>query len=142
MIGINKEDGDKILEEFLIEISKKNGSKRCAEESFKIMDNFADAQLVISTIIIKSMIEQNMIPDHTINFEIQITSALATIFSTADKEDIPIQLQGIFSGSDEEIIEKVRNSRKLEFAIKQFVSAYYQYDFFESKYPEISKMLL
>ncbi len=141
MIGISKEDGDKILEEFLINISKTNGTKRCAEESFKIMDDFADAQLVISIIMINSMTQQGMIPEHITDFEIQIISALATMFSTADKEDIPIQLQGIFEGTDDEIIEKVGKSRKLYFAVQQFVSAYYHYDLFESKYPEISKML-
>jgi len=82
-----------------------------------------------------------MIPLHVTDFETQILSAIATMFSTADKEDIPIQLQGIFQGSEEEIIEKVGKSRKLYFAVQQFVSAYYHFDLFESKYPEISKML-
>ena len=141
MIGISKEEGDKILEEFLIEISKINGSKRCAEESFKIMDNFSDSQLIISILMINSMKQQGMIPAHITDFETQILSAIATMFSTADKEDIPIQLQGIFQGSEEEIIEKVGKSRKLYFAVQQFVSAYYHFDLFESKYPEISKML-
>jgi hypothetical protein len=141
MIGISKEDGDKILEEFLINISKTNGSKRCAEESFKIMDNFADSQLIISIIMINSMEKQGMIPEHVTDFERQIISALSTMFSIAEKEDVPIQLQGIFEGTDEEIIEKVKSSRKLYFAVQQFVSAYYTYDFFESKYPEISKAL-
>ena len=141
MIGISKEDGDKILEEFLIHVSKTNGTKRCAEESFKIMDNFADSQLIISIIMINSMGKQGMIPEHVTDFERQIVSALSTMFSIAEKEDVPIQLQGIFEGSDEEIIEKVRGSRKLNFAVQQFVSAYYTYDLFESKYPEISKSL-
>lgn len=141
MIGINKEDGDKILEEFLIHISKSNGTKRCAEESFKLMDNFPDSQLVISIIMINSMKEQGIIPEHVTDFERQIISALATIFSDAEKEHIPIQLQGIFDGTEEQIIEKVRSSKKLHFAVEQFVNAYYQYDLFESKYPEISKML-
>jgi hypothetical protein len=141
MISINKEDGDKILEEFLINISKTNGTKRCAEESFKIMDNFADAQLVISIIIINSMRQQGIIPKHVTNFERQIISALATVFSDAEKEYVPIQLQEIFQGTEEELIEKVRSSKKFNFAVGQFVNAYYQYDFFESKYPEISKMI-
>jgi hypothetical protein len=141
MIGINKEDGDKILEEFLIHISKNNGTKRCAEESFKLMDNFPDSQLVISIIMINSMKQQGIIPEHVIDFERQIISALATIFSDVEKQFIPIQLQGIFDGTEEEIAEKVTNSKKLHFAVEQFVNAYYQYDLFESKYPEISKML-
>ena len=141
MIGINKEDGDKILLDFLLKVSNDNGSKRCAEESIKIMEDFNDAQLVISIIIINSMMQQGMIPNHITDFETQILSALATMYSTADDEDVPIQLQGVFQGTDEEIVERVRNSRKLYFAVQQFVSAYYNYDLFENKYPEISKAL-
>jgi len=141
MIGISKEDGDKILEEFLIQVSKKNGSKRCAEESFKIMDNFSDSQLIISFLMINSMKQQGMIPTHITDFERQIISALTTMFSSADKEDIPIQLQGVFDGTEDEIVKKVMRSNKINFAVQQFVSAYYHFDLFESKYPEISKML-
>jgi hypothetical protein len=141
MIGISKEDGDKILEEFLIEVSKINGSKRCAEESFKIMDNFSDSQLIISILMINAMRQQGNIPAHITDFERQIISALTTMFSCADKEDIPIQLQGIFDGTDDEILKKVVKSNKLNYAVQQFVSAYYFFDLFESKYPEISKML-
>ncbi len=141
MIGISKEEGDKILEEFLIQVSKKNGSKRCAEESFKIMDNFSDSQLIISILMISSMKQQGMIPAHITDFERQIISALTTMFSCADKEDIPIQLQGIFHGTEDEIVKKVMRSNKINFAVQQFVSAYYHFDLFESKYPEISKML-
>ena len=141
MIGISKEDGDKILEEFLIQVSKKNGSKRCAEESFKIMDNFSDSQLIISILMINSMKQQGMIPAHITDFERQIISALTTIFSSADKEDVPIQLQGIFHGTEDEIVKKVMRSNKINYAVQSFVSAYYHFDLFESKYPEISKML-
>jgi hypothetical protein len=141
MIRINKEDGDKILEDFFIDIVKKNGSKRCAQESFKIMEDLGDSQLVISLLIEDSMKRQGLIPEHIIVFERQIISALTTTFSCVEKEDIPIQLQGIFQGTDDEIFEKIRSSRKMYFAVQQFVSAYYQYDFFESKYPETSKML-
>jgi len=141
MVGISKEEGDKILEEFLIQVSKKNGSKRCAEESFKIMDNFIDSQLIISLLMIKTMKQNDMIPAHITDFERQIISALTTIFSSADKEDVPIQLQGIFHGTEDEIVKKVMRSNKINFAVQQFVSAYYHFDLFESKYPEISKML-
>jgi hypothetical protein len=141
MIAIKKEDGDKILEEFLVQASKINQTKRCAEESFKIMDNSADSQFVISTIIINSIRQQGMFPEYVTDFERQVISALATVFSDAEKEHIPIQLQGIFQGTEEQIIENVRNSKKLHFAIAQFVHAYYEYDLFESKYPEISKMI-
>jgi hypothetical protein len=47
----------------------------------------------------------------------------------------------MFEGTDDEVVDKVRRSRKMFFAIQNFVSAYYQYDLFENKYPEINKML-
>ena len=141
MIGISKDDGDKILTEFLVQVSKDNGSKRCAEESLKIMDDFNDSQMVISVLLVNSMLQQGMIPEHVTTFETQVISALSTIFSTCDKSEIPIQLQDMFEGTEQEIVERVSRSRKLYFAIQQFVSAYYHYEIFENKYPEVSKML-
>lgn len=141
MISMNKEDGDKILEDFLVDISKTNGSKRCAEESFKIMNNFSDSNLLISVIMTNSMRQQGVIPEHVTDFERQILSALTTMFSLAENEDVPIQLQNLFEGNDDEILEKVRGSKKLFYAVQHFVGAYYHFDLFESKYPEISKMI-
>ena len=53
----------------------------------------------------------------------------------------PKPMQDLFEGNDEEIFEKVRGSKKLIYAIQHLVSAYYHFDLFESKYPEISKMI-
>jgi hypothetical protein len=105
------------------------------------MDDFADSQLLLSIILMQSLRNQNLIPDHVLDFERQVISAITTIFTTCDVEDIPIPLREMFEGTDDEVIEKVGNSRKMYFAIQQFVNAYYQYDLFENKYPEINKML-
>jgi len=142
MIGIiDKENGDKMLLDFLLGISKNNGTKRCAEESIRVMEDFADSQLLLSIILMQSLRNQNLIPEHVLDFERQVISAITTIFTTCDVEDIPIPLREMFEGTDDEVIEKVGNSRKMYFAIQQFVNAYYQYDLFENKYPEINKML-
>lgn len=141
MAILDKEDGDKMLLDFLLEITKNNGTKRCAEESIKIMDNFPDSQLLLSIILVQSLRGQKLIPEHVLDFEIQIISALSTIFTTCELAEIPIPLREIFDGTDEEVIEKVNKSRKINFAIQQFVNGYYQYDLFENKYPEINKML-
>ena len=142
MTGIlDKEEGDKMVLEFLLEISKNNGTKRCAEESIKLMDNFADSQFLLSIILMLSLRNQNLIPNHVIDFERQVVSALSTIFTTCEVEDIPIPLREMFEGTDEQVVEKVGKSRKMSFAIQQFVNSYYQYDLFENKYPEINKTL-
>ena len=142
MIGIiDKENGDKMLLDFLLEVSKNNGTKRCAEESIKVMDNFVDSQFLLSIVFMLSLKGRNLIPQHVLDFERQTISALSTMFTTCDVEDIPIPLREMFEGTDDEVIEKVGKSHKMYFAIQQFVNAYYQYDLFENKYPEINKML-
>ena len=105
------------------------------------MDNFADSQFLLSIILMLSLRNQNLIPNHVIDFERQVVSALSTIFTTCEVEDIPIPLREMFEGTDEQVVEKVGKSRKMSFAIQQFVNSYYQYDLFENKYPEINKTL-
>jgi hypothetical protein len=138
---LNKEDGDEILLDFLLQLVKKNDSKRCAEESIKIMENFPESQFLLSIIVSNSLREKGFIPNQVIEFETQIISALSTIFTTCEAEDVPLPLRDLFEGTDEQVIEKVRRNRKMYFAVQQFVDAYYQYDLFENKYPEINKTL-
>ena len=141
--SISKEDGDKLLEDFLIEVTNKNGSKRCAEESYKILENPLDCQLVISVLFKIAFDSNGLTPKHIQEFEAGILSALTTIMCCCDAKDLPKQLRPFFedTNNDEEIFERVRSSGKLMFAVSQFANAYMQYDFFESKYPEISKSL-
>lgn len=141
IIGISKEDGDRILENFLIGASKDNGSVECAKESIKIMDRFDDSQLIVSLIISNSMRKSGQIPERVINFEVEILYALTTMFSTCNKPEIPVELEDLFSGTEEEVLDKVGANKKLYFAVQAFVNAFYQFDNFEKQYPEITKML-
>lgn len=141
MLKINQEDSDRLLEQFLIEITEKNGTKRCAEECYKILEDSMDSNYVTTIMLTNSLYNNNSIPKHVLKFESEILSALTTIFSSIDKKQIPIQFYDLFEGSEEEIIEKTKNNKKLNFAIQRFVSSYFIHDFFESKYPEISKYL-
>jgi hypothetical protein len=141
IVGISKEDGDRVLTDFLVNASKKNGTKECAEESYKIMEDFNDSQLVISIIISESMRESKQFPEDIRRFEVQIMSALATLFSTCDKSDVPQQFKDLFFGTEDEVTDKVSRDKKLQFAIRNFVSSFYHFNHFENKYPEITKML-
>ena len=143
MYSISKEDGDKLLEDFLIQVTNKNGSKRCAEESYKILEDPLDCQLVISVLFKIAFDSNGLTPKHIEEFEAGILSALTTIMCCCDAKDIPKPLTPFFEDAknDEEIFERVRNSRKLMFAVSQFAITFMQYDYFESKYPEISKSL-
>ena len=141
IIGISKEDGDRILENFLVDASKKNGSVECAKESMKIMDRFDDSQLIVSLIISNSMRNAKQMPERVIDFEVEILSALTTMFSTCDKEEIPVEFGKLFSGTEEEVLDKVGANKKVHFAVQAFVNAFYTFDNFEKQYPEITKML-
>ena len=103
IIGISKEDGDRILENFLVDASKKNGSVECAKESMRIMDRFDDSQLIVSLIISNSMRNAKQMPERVIDFEVEILSALTTMFSTCDETEIPVEFGKLFSGTEEEV---------------------------------------
>ena len=141
IIGINKEDGDRILENFLIGASKENGSIECAKESIKIMDKFEDSQLIVSLIISISLRNAGQIPESIVDFEVNILSALTTMFSTCDESDIPAEFNDLFLGTDDEVLDKVGANKKIHFAVQAFSNAFYQFDKFEKEYPEITKML-
>jgi hypothetical protein len=141
MMGMSKEDGDRLLEDFLLDASKKNGAKECAEESYRLMENEADSQLVISLVVSESFRRAGKIPKDFAVFETNILSAIATMYTTCDKTDIPFQFKDLFFGTEEEIVNKVGKDKKLNFAIKHFVMAFYHFEDFETKYPEITKML-
>ena len=141
IIGISKEDGDRILENFLIGASKDNGSVECAKESIEIMDRFEDSQLIVSLIVSNSMRKSGQIPERVIDFEVEILSALTTMFNTCDEPKIPVEFGKLFSGTEEEVLDKVGANKKVHFAVQAFVNAFYTFDNFEKQYPEITKML-
>jgi hypothetical protein len=138
---ISKEDGDRILENFLVGASKENGSVKCAEESIKILDEFCDSKLIIYVLIKESLRRTGQIKEVVACFEASMLSAITTIYNNCDREDIPIQFEDLFHGTENEVLEKVRKNKKINFAVEAFVNAFYTFDEFEKKYPEITKML-
>lgn len=141
IIGINKDEGDKILENFLIQATKENGSKACAEESHKILENFEDSQLILGIIVSEMMRDNKQISKKVIDFELNILSAIATIFSECNKSDVPLEFGNLFTGTKKEILDKVSVNAKIIFAVQAFVNAFYTFGYFKRKYPEITKML-
>jgi hypothetical protein len=142
-IIINKDDGDKMLEDFLVDLTKSNDSRRCAQESLDILQNHFDRQLLLSVIVRKMLESQSEIPKHILDFEIGMLSALTAVFCTCEIEDIPKPLHKFLKDAknDDEVFERVKDSEKLKYAVSSFIGAYMQFDYFESKYPEINKAL-
>lgn len=141
ILGINKEEGDRMLTDFLVDFCKKNGTKECAEEAYKIMEDFQDSQLLITFLLNASIRGGGQIPEDIADFETKIISALATIFNSCDKEDVPNQFGDLFFGSEEEVMDKIIYDKKIKYATQQFVTAFYTFRDFESRNPEITKML-
>lgn len=138
---VNKEEGDRIILDYLVFLTKKNDRKESAEESIKIMENLSDSQFLLSLILIDGLTKSGLMPQQAIDLEVNILSALSSMFTTCNSEDIPEVFRKTFSGTDDEVIENVRNNKKLMFAVRSFVGSYYTYDAFEKKYPEISKSI-
>lgn len=142
IVSIEKEEGDRILTDFLVEASKANGTKECAEESYKIMNNLDDSQLVISIIIREIAKQSKHFPKEVTEFEVKIMSALASFFSTFDKPEVPHQFKELFCETTKtDLARNLYTNKKLIFAVQNFVNAFYRFDCFEKKYPEITKML-
>lgn len=141
MVHISKDDGDRILENFLISVSKENGSVECAKESIEIMSEFEDSYLIVHTLVSSSMRNKSQMSDEVINFEVDILSAITTMYSNCNESDVPVQFDNLFSGDEDEVLNKVGRNKKIHFAVRAFIDAFYTFDRFEKKYPEITKML-
>lgn len=131
---------ESVLEEFLIEITNKNGTKRCAEESYKILDNQNHSELLKFIIASKFLHSKKLIPQHIKDFEEDMINLFINIYKT-NQNILPIQFLRIFESEENNITEKVKKSIKLNYAIYQFVSVFNTIDEFESNYPEITKEL-
>lgn len=141
ILGINKEDGDRMLTDFLVDFCKKNGTKKCAEEAYKIMEDFQDSQLLITFLLNASIRGGGQIPEEIADFETKIISAFASIFNSCEEEDVPKQFGDLFFGSEDDVFDKLIRDKKIKYATQQFVTAFYTFRDFEARNPEISKML-
>ena len=110
IIGISKENGDRILENFLVGASKVNGSVECAKESIEIMDKFDDSQLIVSLLVSNSIRSLGQIPERVVDFEVEVLSALTTMFTTCDESDIPAEFEYLFLGTEDEVLEVVSHA--------------------------------
>lgn len=132
---------DNILTDIMLQISKTNTSTECAEECFEILNDEISSQLLLGVCMTNSAESQGLKPNEVSFFESQILSALSSVYFNCEESLIPFQLKDFFIGDFKEVSDKVNDSKKFQFAISQFVSAFLAYDNFEQKYPEISKVI-
>jgi hypothetical protein len=147
MVGISKDDAERLMEEFLINGSIVDDSSEFAMESMNILNDKNFKQVLLGTLIIKI---KDSIDDKRLNdekamrlFMTNITNAM--VIGCTDKQlkrcsvnnSIPIKLTSSFS----EYVSDDWDNPKLQFAFDQFVSAFVAFEDFEKKYPKIVKII-
>ena len=147
MVGISKDDAEKLMEEFLINGSNVDDSTEFALESMDILNDRNFKQVLLGTLIIKI---KDSIDDKRLNeekdmrlFMTNITNAM--VIGCTEKQlkrcsvnnVIPTRLKNSFS----EYVSDDWDNPKLQFAFDQFVSAFVAYEEFEKKYPKIVKII-
>ena len=147
MVGISKDDAEKLMEEFLINGSNVDDSSEFAMESMDILNDKNFKQVLLGTLIIKikdSIDDKRLKDEKDMRFFMtNITNAM--VLGCTDKQlkrcsvnnAIPINLTKSFS----EYVSNDWDNPKLQFAFDQFVSAFTAFEQFEKKYPKIVKII-
>jgi len=140
MKRIPKDLADKMVEDVLTTISKDcQISSQFAEDSMKIMQNNVDNSVFTGILMTKA--RPSFFDDNEIDMKLTIMSSLQTVLMYS-KEDINFgfnsDLAKEFSIKD---TDKCANSTKLDFALNQFVNAFYEYERLEKEYPELMKIM-
>lgn len=139
MKRIPKELADQMVMDVLVSISKLDDvPSGFAKDSLDIMDNSVDN--LVFTGILMTKARPSLFNDNEIDMKVTVMSALQSIISYADEEDFDFNkdLAKEFSAND---TDKCANSTKLDFALNQFVNAFYEYERLEKKYPELMKVM-
>jgi hypothetical protein len=140
MKRISKDLADKMVMDILISISKQNNvSSNFAENSLDIMNDVVDNTVFTGILLTKA--RPSFFNENEIDMKITIVSALKTIFQVSKKQkDVG------FNNDLSKEMSKLNDddysiNTKLDFALNQFVNAYYEYERLEKKYPELMKVM-
>jgi hypothetical protein len=140
MKRISKNLADKMVMDVLISLSKlNNGSVDFAQNSLDIMNDVVDNAVFTGILLTKA--RPSLFDENEVDMKITIVSALKTIFYVGKKDknvdfndDLATQMSKL--NDDDYSI-----NTKLDFALNQFVNAYYEYERLEKKYPELMKVM-
>jgi hypothetical protein len=140
MKRISKELADKMVEDVLITLSKMDDiSSDFAKDSIEIMNNPIDNS--VFTGILLSKAKPSVFNDNENDMKATIIGAVQSIFVYAERNEnfkFNKDLAKEFSKDDQ---YKCANSTKLDFALNQFVNAFFEYERLEKKYPELMKLM-
>jgi hypothetical protein len=143
MKRIPKELADQMVMDVLVSISRLDDvPSEFAKDSLDIMNNPIDNSVFTGVLLTKA--KPSLFDDNEIDMKVTIMSALQTLLTYIEEEeddddfDFNKDLAKEFSVSD---TDKCASSTKLDFALNQFVNAFYEYERLEKKYPELMKVM-
>jgi len=142
MIRISKDLAEQMLTDILINFSKFNVMpSQFEEDSLNIINDEIDKSVLTGILLGKarpSILDKN---EH--DMKLNVLSSLKTTYEYFKEE--PIKDLKFNEDLSKELgnIEKdeITVSTKLDFAVNQFVNAFYEYERLEKKYPELMKIM-
>jgi hypothetical protein len=140
MKRISKDLADKMVMDVLISISKQNNvSSNFAENSLDIMNDVVDNTVFTGILMTKA--RPSLFDENEVDMKITIHSALKTIFQVREKYENVDFNDDLLKEMSKLTDDYYLISTKLDFALNQFVNAFYEYERLEKKYPELMKVM-
>ena len=141
MIRITKDSADQMVMDTLINFSKFNiMNSQFDEDSLKIINDEVDKSVLTGILITKA--KPSFLEQEEIDMKLTILSSLKTTYQLL-KESIEDTRFNIKLSEELKNIEEkdlVVNT-KLDFAVNQFINAFFEYERLEKKYPELMKIM-
>jgi hypothetical protein len=140
MKRISKELADKMVMEVLVTMSKKGDmSSEFARDSMNIMQNEVDNTILTGVLMCKAI--PSLFDDNEKDMKATIMGAIQTVFCYAVKNE-----KFKFNTDLAKEIAILNNDNcasntKLDFALNQFVNAFFEYERLEKTYPELMKIM-
>ena len=140
MKHIPKDLADKMVMEVLVTMCQKgNMSSEYANDSMNIMQNEVDNMVLTGILLGKA--RPSLFNENEIDMRATILGAIQSIFVYSDKNKNFKFNNDLAKELSKNDLDICANSTKLEFAVNQFVNAFYEYERLEKKYPELMKIM-
>lgn len=142
MKRLPKDLAEKMVMEILVTIGKSDGmSSEFAKNSMDVMQNQTDNSVLTGILLSKA--KPCLFDDNEIDMKLTILSALQTVFTyTVEKNDNEFNFnKDLAKNFEKDNFDKCAGSTKLDFALNQFVNAFYEYERLEKTYPELMKIM-
>jgi hypothetical protein len=110
-----------------------------AKDSLDIMNDPIDNSVFTGVLLSKA--RPSLFNSNELDMKATILSSLQSVITFGDREegfDFNDDLAKEFSVED---MDKCSKSTKLDFALNQFVNAFFEYERLEKKYPELMKIM-